>query len=181
MDNSPISLVEDGLPRAVIVLADLHRFRTALDLFPDSPLVAYTVGVVNASLAAMQMCLAAEALGLASVMLSETGRTGFLDSDYLVERLDLPAGVFPLMTIVFGHPRGVAPVMPPKLARDQIAFSGTYPEVDPDRMRAWREQMQAGYRVSRRGGSFAGQLALYLGKIERAEQELRRRVLGRRA
>jgi len=54
--------------RAVIVLADTHRARRVVEGFPRAPLCEYTVGVMNASLAAMNMTLAAEALGLASVM-----------------------------------------------------------------------------------------------------------------
>ncbi|MBE0696455.1 MAG: nitroreductase family protein, partial [Anaerolineaceae bacterium] len=62
--------------RAVIVIADTYRDRQVLDVFPDSPLVEHTVAVMNASLAAMNMNIAAEALGISSVMLSETGRSG---------------------------------------------------------------------------------------------------------
>ncbi len=95
--------------RAVIVMGDTHRGKMVLDVFPYSPLVEYTVAVTNASLAAMNMNLAAEALGVSSVMLSETGRSGFLDAGYLKETLDLPDGVFPLMTIIFGYPRRGVP------------------------------------------------------------------------
>ena len=41
------------------------------------------MAVMNASLAAMNMNIAAEALGVGSVMLSETGRSGLLDAGYL--------------------------------------------------------------------------------------------------
>ena len=66
-----------------------------MDFFPHRPLVEYTLAVINASLAAMNMNIAAEALGVASVMLSETGRSGFLDAQYLKEKLSLPDGCFP--------------------------------------------------------------------------------------
>ena len=128
-----------GIPfrgqRAVIILADTHRARAVLDVFPSSPLVEYTVAVMNASLAAMAMNLAAEALGVSSVMLSETGRSGFLDAGYLAEKLNLPAHVIPLMTIVFGYPRGALPPMPPKLPLETVAFTGDYPGTDPAIMR----------------------------------------------
>ncbi len=166
-----------GGARAVIVMADLHRFRSVLDVFPDSPLVEYTVGVANASLAAMNMTLAAEALGLGSVMLSETGRGGFLDVEYLSEHLGLPPRVIPLMTIVFGYPSGPRPAMPPKLPLDQIVFHSRYPRPDQEVMEAWREQMMAGYKAGHRGGSFNQQLAVYLSKIGRAEKELQWRIL----
>jgi len=41
--------------QAVIVIADTYRDRQVLDVFPYSPLVEYTIAVMNASLAAMNM------------------------------------------------------------------------------------------------------------------------------
>lgn len=160
--------------RAVIVLGDTHRARTVLDAFPDSPLMEYTVAVMNASLAAMNMTIAAEALGLASVMLSETGRTGILDAGYLREHLNLPDRVTPLLTIIFGYPRGARPPMPPKLPIETVCTDGAYREPDPEIMQAWLEQMIAGYNASHLGSSFEAQLRVYTGKIGRAEADLRR-------
>lgn len=160
--------------RAIIVLGDTHRVRRVLDAFPASPLVEYTVAVMNASLAAMAMNLAAEALGVASVMLSETGRTGLLDAGYLRERLALPERVVPLLTIVFGYPRGARPPMPPKLPLEAIVMrGGQYREADPAVMQAWLEGMQAGYKASHLRSSFEAQLRVYAGKIGQAEADLR--------
>jgi len=164
--------------RAVIVLGDVHRDKTVLDVFPDSPLVLYTVAVLNAGLAAMAMNVAAEALGVSSVMLSETGRTGLLDAGYLKEMLALPDGVFPLMTIVFGYPRGAYPPMPPKLPLEQICFTGKYREPDPEVMTAWLHQMIAGYKASNLLSSFEAQLHVYQSKIGDAEKDLRNMVFG---
>jgi nitroreductase len=164
--------------RAVIVMADTHRVRTVVDAFPASPLVEYTVGVMNASLAAMNMNVAAEALGVSSVMLSETGRSGFYDAGYLCEVLGLPAGVIPLMTIVFGYAAGPYPPMPPKLPLDQVVFKERYHEPDPDRMQDWLAQMKAGYKAGHPTSSLEHQLRVYLSKIGRAESDLQRLVLG---
>jgi len=164
--------------RAVVVCADGHRARSVLDAFPASPLMEYTIAVMNASLAAMAMNLAAEALGVSSVMLSETGRSGLLDAAYLKEQLGLPQGVVPIMTIAFGYARGGRPPMPPKLALDQVCFEGRYREADPSAMRAWLEEMMAGYKASHPGSSFEGQLRTYQSKIGQAERDLRRMVLG---
>jgi nitroreductase len=165
--------------RAVIVLGDTHRDRAVYDAFPDSPLVEYTVAVMNASLAAMNMNIAAEALGVSSVMLSETGRTGLLDAAYLRERLSLPDRVFPLTTIVFGYPRQARPPMPPKLPLDQIAFEGRYRETDRKVMEDWLAQMRAGYKASHPGSSFENQLGVYAAKIGQAEADLRQMVFGK--
>lgn len=163
--------------RAVIVMADTHRARSVFEAFPHSPLVEYTIGVMNASLAAMNMNLAAEALDVSSVMLSETGRSGLLDAGYLKETLGLPDGVIPIMTIVFGYARGARPPMPPRLALDQICFEKRYAEPDPDLMRRWMEEMMAGYKAAFPTSSFEAQLRVYQSKIGQAEQELRRLVL----
>jgi nitroreductase len=164
--------------RAVMVMGDQHRARSVLDAFPEGPLVGYTVAVMNASLAAMNMNVAAEALGVASVMLSETGRTGLLDWGYLKEKLALPDGVYPLMTMVFGYPRGPRPPMPPKLPLEEICFEGVYEEADEGVMADWMAQMEAGYKASRPFSSFEAQLRVYESKIGRAEAELRRMILG---
>jgi nitroreductase len=159
--------------RAIIVLADTHRARSVLDVFPRSPMVEYTIGVMNASLAAMAMNLAAEALGVSSVMLSETGRSGFLDAAYLSEKLKLPSGVIPLLTIVFGYPRGARPSMPPRLPLETVVLTGAYREADPAIMEAWLSEMIAGYKASHPGSSFEAQLKVYQTKLARAENDLR--------
>jgi nitroreductase len=162
--------------RAVIVLGDTHRDKQVLDVFPYSPLVEYTVAVMNASLAAMNMNLAAEALGVSSVMLAETGRSGFLDAGYLKQALELPDGVFPLMTIVFGYARGRYPPMPPKLPLKQICFDGAYREADAAILEDWLSQMVAGYKASYPLSSFDAQLRVYQTKIGRAEADLKSMV-----
>lgn len=165
-----------GAARAVMILADTHRARRVVAGFPDVPLCDYTVGVMNASLAAMNMTVAAEALGVGSVMLSETGKTGFYDAAELRDQLALPAGVFPITTIVFGRP-ATAPPMPPKLPLDAVAFTGRYRETPQSVLETWYEEMQAGYRAST-GQAFQRQIDHYNRRLNDAESDLRRIVLG---
>jgi hypothetical protein len=163
----------------VIVLGDIHRNRGMLEDFPPSPLVTYTLAVMNASLAAMNMNIAAEALGVSSVMLSETGRSGLLDAGYLKEKLGLPEGVFPLMTIVFGYPAGGPRPMPPKLPMKAICSSdGRYHETDPAVLQEWMVQMTAGYKASFPFSSMQAQLGVYRSKIGQAEEELEKMIFG---
>lgn len=159
--------------RAVIVIADTYRGRQVLDVFPYRPLVDHTVAVMNASLAAMTMTIAAEALGVSSVMLSETGRTGLLDARYLKEKLCLPEAAVPLMTIVFGYARGAYPPMPPKLPPEQVFFQGDYTPPDPVTMQRWLEQMVSGYKATHLTSSFDNQVRIYLNKLDQAESDLR--------
>ena len=159
--------------RAVLILADSHRLRAfAPDLLPEAPLVEHTVAVMNASLAAMNMNIAAEALGISSVMLSETGRTGLLDVIYLSEKLGLPEGVLPLMTIVFGYAEGARPPMPPKLPLQSVCFAKTYQETERGVMESWLDQMKAGYKASHLFSSFDTQLKVYAAKLQQAEEAL---------
>ncbi len=165
-----------GAPRAVIILADTHRARRVVHGFPEVPLCDHTVGVMNASLAAMNMTQAAEALGIGSVMLSETGKTGFYDAAELAATLDLPPGVIPLMTVVFGHAAAAPPPMPPRLPLDAVALPGRYREAPQPVLERWFEQMQAGYRAST-GQAFRRQVDHYNRRLAEAEADLRRLVL----
>jgi nitroreductase len=165
--------------RAIIIISDTHRYRQVFPDFPDSPLTEYTIAVVNASLAAMNMNIAAEALGIASVMLSETCRTGILDTKYLKEHLSLPGGCIPLMTLVLGYPRGSYPPMPPKLPKDQIVIQGQYREADTIVLQNWLEQMIAGYNASHLGMTFQDQVKTYADKIHQAESDLNDLVFNR--
>jgi len=165
-----------GAQRAVIILADVHRPKRVVSGFPYAPLCEYTVGVMNASLAAMNMNLAAEALGISAVMLSETGQTGFYDAQHLAEKLALPAGVVPIMTIVFGYAKGNPPPMPPKLSVEAVSFHGRYRETPQTELEEWYKQMQAGFQASNWGKLFASQITYYNRRIEEAEQDLHKLV-----
>jgi FMN reductase (NADPH) len=165
--------------RAVIVVGDTHRARMALDAFPDSPLVEYTIAVINASLAAMNMNIAAEALGVSSVMLSETGRSGLLDAGYLKEKLALPDHTVPLMTIVFGYPASAYPPMPPKLPLEAICSAGRYPATERQVMLDWLALIEDGYKISYFPATFEKQLKVYQSKITRAETDLQKIVFPR--
>ncbi len=165
-------------PRAIIVLADGHRVRRAIPDFPEAPLCEYTVSVMNASLAAMNICMAAESLGLATVMLSETGRTGFYDAAHLAEVLKLPDRVTPLMTIACGWPAKGQPAMPPKLPAAAVAFPGAYRETTSAELSDWLLQMRAGYQAGHKGEDFSAKLKHYARRIDEAETGLRKRVLG---
>jgi FMN reductase (NADPH) len=163
-------------PRAVVILADTHRVQQAFEAFPESPLVEHTIAVMNASLAAMNMTVAGEALGLSSVMLSETGRSGLFDVGYLKETLALPDGVIPIATIVFGYPRAGRPPMPPKFPLEAICFEGNYSETNPPVMEEWLAQMKAGYKASHPLSSLETQLKHYASKIGAAEADLQAMV-----
>ncbi len=159
--------------RAIIVLGDVCRVRQALDEFPFRPLVEYTLCVTNASIAAYAMNIAAESCGVSSVMLSETAKSGFFDAQFIKAKLGLPAGVFPIMTIVFGYAQRKALGMPPKLPMEEIVFENSYKLPDRKIMKDWLQQMMAAYRCVYVTRSFSQQLKQYLSKIDAAEQGLK--------
>ena len=167
-----------GGVRAIAICGDISRNRKIIEIFPKSPLVEYTVASMNASLAAMNMNIAAEALGIASVMLSETGQSGFFHARYLSETLSLPTGVFPLMTIVFGYARIPLAPMPPRLPLNQICAEAQYPPTDQETLEDWLLEMKTGFKAARPMWSFEGQLRYYRDNILRAESDLRELIYG---
>ncbi len=164
---------------AILVLSDVHRLsllRESLD-FPDEPLTLHTLAVFNAGLAAMNMTLAAEACGVSSIMLSETGQTGMLDAGVLAEALELPEGAVPLTTIVLGYKApGVLSAIPPRLPLEMIRGQAEYPALDEGALRLWLGDLQAGYKAMRPWTSFAAQVKVYRNKIHQAEKDLSRLV-----
>ena len=167
-------------PRAIMILGDIHRVRLAVKKFPHRPLVEYTLAVTNAGIAAYAMNIAAEALGVASVMLSDTGRSGFYDASFIKGKLALPEGVFPLTTLVLGYPKRTPNAMPPKLPTETITFTGKYREPEPEVLESWMEQMKAGYRALKITGSFQKQLDHYRSKLNGAEEGLEKIIFYRR-
>ena len=168
-----------GAKRAVTVFGDITRIKRATNIFSDMPLVEYTVSIINASLAAMNMTIMASALGIGSVMLSDTGKTGFFSAAYLKETLELPLGVYPIMTLVFGYPRRRDIPTPPKFGVEDITFSGTYKQTEEAKIREWFSLMEAGYKASNIFSSFKAKLNYYKENLNRAERELRDIVLNR--
>jgi nitroreductase len=164
---------------AIIICADIHRLKTVLPDLHGTPHVNLCLAVFNAGLAAMNMTLAAEALGLRSIMLSDTGRTGLLDYTFLRDALDLPEGVIPLTTLVVGHagPPGIG--IPPRLPSNMVVMNQRYSEGSQAALHAWMGQMRTGYALTHRAGDFAQQLACYRAKMTEAEAAVRRQFAHR--
>jgi nitroreductase len=165
---------------ALMILADTHRLDLLRDSlsFPEEPLALYTIAVLNVGLAAMNMTLAAEACGLSSVMLSETGQTGLLDAGRLQAVLELPRGVFPLTTLVIGYAQRRPRPAPPRLPMGMICGCGAYPAVDENALAVWLAEMRAGYRAMRPWSSLEAQIRVYAKKIRKAESALQEMVFG---
>jgi len=170
------SRIPFGGDRAVVICADLHRLSLALGPALNGTLMGHTLAVFNAGLAAMNMTVAAEALGVGSIMLSETGRTGFLDIDYLKEHLRLPRGVTPLCTLVLGRPSRRPTGAPPRFPTEAVVHRARYAEPTGDAVQEWREQMRLGYRLSHGGRSLDAKIRYYLSRLQSADEQLKRAI-----
>lgn len=158
---------------AIVICADAFRLK---DVFPDfqaTPYVNVSFAIFNAGLAAMCMNMAAEALGIRSIMLSETGRTGLLDCGHLRDKLALPENVLPLTTLVLGRGGTQLPGIPPRQPRQAVIMSKRYDPAAGRLLADWHAQMFIGYKLTHPLSSFEKQLAYYRKKMVKAEEDIR--------
>jgi FMN reductase (NADPH) len=159
---------------AIVICADQNRLSELFADFAETPAINMSLAIFNAGLAAMNMNLAAEALGIKSIMLSETGRTGLLDTAFLVERLGLPDGVLPLTTLVLGRSSMSLPGIPPRQPREAVVMQQGYNAECKGMLRDWFDQMFIGFKIGHPLSNFDKQLAFYRKKMIEAEQVVRR-------
>ncbi len=159
-----------GAKAAIIIAADLKRLDIIDKTYQEFPLFFYTLAVMNASLAAMNMTVAVEAMGMKSIMLSQTGRTGLVDYHYLKERLSLPDKVFPLTTLAFGYPKRELIFSPPKLKSHVTVHKDCY-HLDEQAVGDWYSQMQTACLVAERE-KLAEKFDKYVKLLPDAEKDL---------
>lgn len=159
---------------AIVICADQNRLSELFSDFAETPAINMSFAIFNAGIAAMNMNLAAEALGIQSIMLSETGRTGLLDTAFLVEKLGLPEGVLPLTTLVLGRATLKLPGIPPRQPRAAVVMPQRYQPECKGMLRDWFDQMFIGFKIGHPLSNFDKQLAFYRKKMLEAEQTVRR-------
>lgn len=93
-------------------------------------------GVEDVMLAVQNMVVAAESLGLGTVILGSVGG----DPDLLIETLKLPKYTFPLVGLLVGHP-DQDPQMKPRLPREITTAVDTYPDFEAP----WYKDLMAEY------------------------------------
>jgi hypothetical protein len=69
--------------------------------------------------------------------------------------------------------------MPPRLPMDQISFTDQYKQPDKSILKDWVNQMEAGYKATWPGSSFAKQIDVYTGKLGGAEKDLEKLIFYR--
>lgn len=113
-----------------IMLADQHRNQLiAEEQNTDTEVLGsfdrFFVAATDAILAAQNIMIAAEAMGLGAVFLGSI----LNQVDQLIEIFDLPEHVVPVLGIAIGYPDH-APQLKPRLPRALMHFENSYPKLD---------------------------------------------------
>lgn len=112
-------------PLALLFCADLHRFRSQANL-PDmevfSNTEAYTVGVVDAALAAQKALIAAQVNGIYGVFVGGVRN----NMPLMKELFQLPDFVMPLFVMCLGYPKEPLPEQRPRFPMPVILHQDRY-------------------------------------------------------
>ena len=160
--------------QAIVICADMYHLKNNFPDLKDTPYVNISFALFNAGLAAMNMTIAAEALGLKSIMLSETGKTGLLDFAYLKEKLRLPDKVIPMTTLVVGKAKGEKAGIPPRQPWKANVMEKVYNAANCDMLEDWQQQMFIGFKLTHPLSNFQKQLEMYKKKMVEAEEEIKK-------
>ncbi len=118
--------VAENAPLLLMVCVDLYRLdfaaeQAGLEFYQDRFLDTYTVGVVDAALAAQNAAVAAESIGYGICYLGCL-RSGM---EQIIELLQLPHKVFPLFALAIGVPAKKNPLKP-RLPIEGVWFREEY-------------------------------------------------------
>lgn len=129
-------------PIVLTFCADLHRMRAWIGLngskqsFDD--LLGFLTGALDAVIAAQTICLAAESQGLGICYMGTT----WWAADQLIEILDLPQHVFPVTSIVLGHP-AESPPLRDRLALETVVHQERYQRWSDEEIRTMHAEREA--------------------------------------
>jgi nitroreductase len=122
-------------PLVLTFCADVFRMREWIRVndskqsFDD--FLGFVTGAVDAVIAAQTICLAAESVGLGICYMGTT----WWAADKLIDFLELPAGVFPVTSIVIGYP-AEDPHLRDRLPLDLIVHEERYRRLSDDEILA---------------------------------------------
>ncbi|NDR53348.1 NADPH-dependent oxidoreductase [Actinomyces sp. 565] len=151
-----------------VFVVDLHRNavireRAGASLEPLERTALFLQGVEDAVIAAQNMVVAAESLGLGTVYLGSI----IGDVRRVITALGLPKRTYPLLGLLVGHP-AQEPQYKPRLPREIVTSVDTYPDLDAhvDALAAYDAEVQQYYDLrdtNNRVDSFTTQIARALG------------------
>ena len=152
-----------------VFVVDLHRNaalreRAGASLEPLERTNLFLQGVEDAVIAAQNVVVAAESLGLGTTYLGSI----IGDVRRVIKALRLPTRTYPILGLLVGHP-AQDPQYKPRLPREIVVGTDAYPELDdhPDALTAYDAEVEQYYDLrdtSRRVDSFSAQMARALGQ-----------------
>lgn len=152
-----------------VFVVDLHRNaalreRAGASLEPLERTNLFLQGVEDAVIAAQNVVVAAESLGLGTTYLGSI----IGDVRRVIKALHLPTRTYPVLGLLVGHP-AQDPQYKPRLPREIVVGTDAYPELDdhPDALTAYDAEVEQYYDLrdtSRRVDSFSAQMARALGQ-----------------
>lgn len=152
-----------------VFVVDLHRNavireRAGADLEPLERTNLFLQGVEDAVIAAQNVVVAAESLGLGTTYLGSI----LTDARRVISALGLPERTFPVLGLLVGHP-AQEPQYKPRLPRELTTGVDRYPELDEhaEALDAYDETVQEYYdlrHANRRVDSFTAQIARAVGR-----------------
>ena len=152
-----------------VFVVDLHRNallreRAGAPLEPLERTNLFLQGVEDAVIAAQNVVVAAESLGLGTTYLGSI----IGDVRRVIKALRLPTRTYPILGLLVGHP-AQDPQYKPRLPREIAVGTDSYPELDDhlDALTAYDAEVEQYYDLrdtSRRVDSFSAQMARALGQ-----------------
>lgn len=137
-------------PVVFIICADIRRLGKILDYLGYDHCFKHGYGfsiklmsIMDVSLVAENMTMAAECLGLGSVFVG----SAFANNE-LVKALKLPSGVLPLMLLCVGYPDEQPPIRP-RLFPSSLLHIDYYQDLAETEMEAFLKQMDRGLKKER--------------------------------
>ncbi len=134
-----------GAPVAVTVCCDVHRFSRWCQASGATPsyhnMLWYVNGTIDAMLAAQNMILEAEHLGLGACILGTT----LYNAEEICTLLSLPEGVIPVTSVVIGHPAENPPLVE-RLPIEAVVHRNVYHDyTDQQILDLWSEKESLDY------------------------------------
>ena len=152
-------------PLVLLFCADLHRgsrYFDNIDKDVFSNTEFYTVGVIDAALAAQNAFIAAESMGLGGVIVGGIRN----DVQKLIDTFNLPELVAPLFALCLGYPDD-KPGVKPRLPREAVHKIDSYTEHDDDELlRNYNDEVKEYYTQRTKGkctdtwGEHCGQMMM---------------------
>ncbi len=147
-------------PVALIICVDFDKVEKVVrlggrEMRRHDGLMLFLVGVQDAALVAENITIAAESLGLGSVLQGGVARV----MEGLAPLLNLPVGVFPLVGLCLGYPAEDPPVRP-RMPLEYFLFEDEYCELNGDDVDRLVEHMDRGRLEERYYEKYSGRIQI---------------------